>query len=1342
MSSLAGYVVEHPARVYLSTGTIFAALALTPAPSFVPLVLLLTSLRLHAKTALPRRQLWASHGVLQVLLISLAVAVVHAAPSLHALSTPAVSVIVLALISVISTSIALLVVVFSYYTERVAHTPWARITTFPAAWATAWAAVDYASPVGQLTTWSPVVGLTRYDWMREVGGQVGINWITAAWAVVLADAVGSWLVGPAPEEETGHEQIVSFASDDLSRSVPPAKAAPRASSKARHTLFLAGLLLALTAPSFFISSFPSLVASPDITPFGVACALPYPQRSGHPTGPPGLADFVMESQRLQSQANIVLWPEGALRFDSPTQREETLEHIRPKINNGSYYGISFEEFVHVDSPDGVWRAGMRRNGLVLLGWEGVVHEYYKRKIVPIAESFSLTPSSEPPTIWSLPLPPPGKKYNKTEWSPTYPFVRPIPITSSICLDFSSASSFAGLPTRPALILAPARTWHVGVGHAMWEQAKARAEETGSMVLWCDGGAGGVSGVAGRGMHEVMRVGAGSWARTVGVSWPFDERRTIFSAGGSSAALMAAWGVLGLGWVAESAYLRFSGAHDRAHGVFARVLQGARGLGSLFGSWRRDLAVIRDIGNMRSKPTRNLPPAWPSSSSPSPVFLLTGPHFDLISYDELRVSRLLGDSCDFPIFSGNPVDYQATGPSSFLARSRSSLSRLRKLSRSSRKNSSGLSLDKGSQELQPALHSEETALVLAFPRPPKLTPVSISRGARSPSRNTPIEDTASVFYDKDPFRTVESPSHEPVAVSDYDHFAQIPTTTSDPLAIHSAPYPPSITPTTGRKSFKASLKRFKSFSKANFFSSKAAPETSEKSTPADRTSPSITLPDSSSEVHSDFLPELVFGQIDFSNVFHEDERASAASPPSPADLGPSLELVRIPRIELSEATERLQAAHYERVDPRTLTQSPAASTITALSPTATPLPPHSPSWYSRNVKDLEAAKSNSPPPLYIRPPSSPPLHILPRSLLPVQSNTEYVSSEFRCEIIEPPDTPCSTTSSVTLFNNSARESFLRPSAYSSRSRPSSVNRLSVIQYRQSIAGNRESVHSIVAYGSFNCPSQGESGLEEPAQSSLNIFLVSSEPTAKPLPLRPLSLFNSDQPLFSLPSLPPSPIRETPQPTTSYSIFLPSPQAFKDSPFDHFPIPTHLLALVKGIFRGSKLVSDFSMDTFGKQTDTVDYGGEVDYADYEWFKDPPPRPEPPAPPPVMDNYVPLPGVIEQNEMFDFALKSAPNVLFARFKQYGQLGVLAWCSEFGEMIEALKVLGFEGNMFVSTRTQALKTCEEILKLKLDLEMQIIVMYLSSQVARLRRFLDGDRQWDDYPKPQFPLDPYASQS
>ncbi|KAI0257040.1 hypothetical protein BJV78DRAFT_1087952, partial [Lactifluus subvellereus] len=163
---------------------------------------------------------------------------------------------------------------------------------------------------------------------------------------------------------------------------------------------------------------------------------------------------------------------------------------------------------------------------------------------------------------------------------------------------------------------------------------------------------------------------------------------------------------------------------------------------------------------------------------------------------------------------------------------------------------------------------------------------------------------------------------------------------------------------------------------------------------------------------------------------------------------------------------------------------------------------------------------------------------------------------------------------------------------------------------------------------------------------------------------------------------------------------------------------------------------SFNAFGKPAETVDFGGEVDYASYEWFKDPPPRPEPPSPQPPQRDYAPLPAVIEKNEMCDFALQAAPNVLYGRYKQYGQLGVLAWCAEFSEMIDELKRLGIAGDMFVSTRQAALKACEEILRLQLDIKMQIIVLHLSSQVARLRRFLGAEAEWNDYPKSDFPVD------
>lgn len=113
------------------------------------------------------------------------------------------------------------------------------------------------------------------------------------------------------------------------------------------------------------------------------------------------------------------------------------------------------------------------------------------------------------------------------------------MTASICLDFAQASPFAELETRPALILAPARTWDPTVGYAMWLQAKQRAEELGAMVLWCDGGEGGVSGVAGGGFGDVTQVGVGSFVRSIGIQYPFDERRTLYARFGDFV-LVLAW----------------------------------------------------------------------------------------------------------------------------------------------------------------------------------------------------------------------------------------------------------------------------------------------------------------------------------------------------------------------------------------------------------------------------------------------------------------------------------------------------------------------------------------------------------------------------------------------------------------------------------------------------------------------------------------------------------------------------------------------------------------------------------------------------------------------------------
>ena len=76
---------------------------------------------------------------------------------------------------------------------------------------------------------------------------------------------------------------------------------------------------------------------------------------------------------------------------------------------------------------------------------------------------------------------------------------------------------------------------------------------------------------------------------------------------------------------------------------------------------------------------------------------------------------------------------------------------------------------------------------------------------------------------------------------------------------------------------------------------------------------------------------------------------------------------------------------------------------------------------------------------------------------------------------------------------------------------------------------------------------------------------------------------------------------------------------------------------------------------------------------------------------------------------------------------------------MIDELKRLGISRDVFVSTHEAALRACEKTLRLLLDINTQIIVIHLSSQVARLCRFLDAKHVWEGYVETQFPLDPHA---
>ncbi|PFH54845.1 hypothetical protein AMATHDRAFT_115546, partial [Amanita thiersii Skay4041] len=442
--------------------------------------------------------------------------------SLAALSTPVLSVIILLAISGLHSALVLLAVFLDARLCMRFPCPWAQITFFPALWATFWTGVATLSPIGRLSAWSPAHGFDGYIWLQSFLGPAAIDWIVSAWAVVISQVIAAWLMNE--DADPNDDALILSSSPAYLHNSRQSTC----SIQMRCMTLLSVILVLLVVPSYFWDHYPIPVLSQDTTPLTVGCVLPAYRYYKHYALT--LQDYIEESKKLNGHATIMIWPEGAVEFKNSQEREDGFTQVR-KMITGSYVGMSFEETV-TDPGDKTGLTGIKRTGFALISKESDIPHitYYKRRLVPIAESFSLRPSGIPPDVFTLQLTHP-KEVNKTEWAPGPNYTRPIPITTSICLDFTAQNAFGGLPIRPALILAPARTWDLTIGVAMWMQAKQRAEEIGSMVLWCDGG-NGVSGIGGGGFRDVQQVGPGSWVKTIGVDYPPKESRTMYGATGN------------------------------------------------------------------------------------------------------------------------------------------------------------------------------------------------------------------------------------------------------------------------------------------------------------------------------------------------------------------------------------------------------------------------------------------------------------------------------------------------------------------------------------------------------------------------------------------------------------------------------------------------------------------------------------------------------------------------------------------------------------------------------------------------------------------------------------------
>jgi hypothetical protein len=211
------------------------------------------------------------------------------------------------------------------------------------------------------------------------------------------EIVAIWFLGTDTGMEMTNERLIEVDvvddddfHDSRRGSLPP--------SRSHRVLAFTAFLSLLMVPSYYAQSLPLPQYSSHSIPLSIGCVLPPPSDKG---GIPTLQDFITETAKYTSQAQLLLWPEGALRFDNQQQKEHAVQAVmnasasnfggnglmskKKRVHSPKYIGMSFEEVIP-DIRSGRNRT-QRRNGFALINQTGIVFEYYKRHLVPGMLSF-------------------------------------------------------------------------------------------------------------------------------------------------------------------------------------------------------------------------------------------------------------------------------------------------------------------------------------------------------------------------------------------------------------------------------------------------------------------------------------------------------------------------------------------------------------------------------------------------------------------------------------------------------------------------------------------------------------------------------------------------------------------------------------------------------------------------------------------------------------------------------------------------------------------------------------------------------------------------------------------
>ncbi|KAG9126788.1 hypothetical protein FRC07_001987 [Ceratobasidium sp. 392] len=564
-----------------------ACLALSLRPTFVPLVLLVSILIVYLRATIKRP------GFLHrffALLSTLCVATVAAFSSStnSAMSTQYLSSGLLLAVAVLFVLVALApVLVYSHTRSYVgSRSALGGILLFPALWTTTWSLFVYLSPLGRIGSWTPMIGVEMYTWMIPVFGQAGIDYVTALWAVVIAEYLGQWAMGPGAQEQLPEEASpnVDLLTPIVHEVEPSSSDRQRPHQKPDNrrdpTGYLLAILFLAMLPSYKAPTLPLPSYSANTTEVTVGCVYPY---TSTPGTAPTLEDYLGETRTQSSRAKILIWPEGAILFRTKEERLDAFEQIaNVSTRQKAWIAVGYEQSFAEKGEASRGKRVQGHNGVAIFGPKTEPVTYVKRRLVPLVESFSYETKLNPPPKYLVPLPKPNYRPNSDK--ATWP--RTVPITTAVCLDVSAPLANA-VPVnntdedtgRPALILVPARTWHPEIGKAMFAHASMRAIEQGASVLWCDGGEGGVSGVGGlaaSGLGPVGGIGqvgtGGSWLKTIGIPYPYatdDFGLTWYSCWGDLTIVFLAWIVLCAGFTVpawHSFRTMLAAGRDRIRGL--------------------------------------------------------------------------------------------------------------------------------------------------------------------------------------------------------------------------------------------------------------------------------------------------------------------------------------------------------------------------------------------------------------------------------------------------------------------------------------------------------------------------------------------------------------------------------------------------------------------------------------------------------------------------------------------------------------------------------------------------------------------------------------------------------